>query len=266
MTVLALAAAAFRLCPRAHALIRHTSQRLPLPPPQTLPYVQSCAQRQLLLLVKWCRSFAVDGSSTYSIAPPHPELHHSTGTHEPSYRYVEVNHESCVPEREYRVQCVASFPRKTLSRTMIFCRVERMTCCACTTRSSCVTAAGPRGGLSAPTLRRRGIALRSARDVSAAAHHDNHQRSSAHSRRYCLSGRVRRNGDRGVLDAGESTGLGGVVKMCSGFRVWNDNTHDFSQLLPFFQLWAITSPGRRPTFVDLGCGNGFLSHLLRAEG
>ena len=32
------------------------------------------------------------------------------------------------------------------------------------------------------------------------------------------------------------------------------------------QLWAITSPTRRPTFVDLGCGNGFLSHLLRAEG
>ena len=36
--------------------------------------------------------------------------------------------------------------------------------------------------------------------------------------------------------------------------------------VPLLQLWAITSPTRRPTFVDLGCGNGFLSHLLRAEG
>ena len=35
---------------------------------------------------------------------------------------------------------------------------------------------------------------------------------------------------------------------------------------PLSQLWAITNPLRRPTFVDLGCGNGFLSHLLRAEG
>ena len=41
---------------------------------------------------------------------------------------------------------------------------------------------------------------------------------------------------------------------------------NFPAITWLLQLWAITSPTRRPTFVDLGCGNGFLSHLLRAEG
>ena len=107
-----------------------------------------------------------DHPRTQSLLPP--ELHHSTGTHAPSLSYVEVNHESCVPEREYRVQCVANLTREhSRARTIIFCCVELLTCCACTTRSSCGTAAGRRGGRSARILRRRVIALRSVRYVTA---------------------------------------------------------------------------------------------------
>ena len=56
----------------AHPSVSHLQQQPPVVtppppphPPQSLPFVQACAQRQLLLLLKWCRSFDADGTSTY---------------------------------------------------------------------------------------------------------------------------------------------------------------------------------------------------------
>jgi hypothetical protein len=93
----------------AHPSVSHLQQQphvvTPPPPPhppQSLPYVQACAQRQLLLLLKWCRSFDADGTSTYvhlapSFTRPMPRPHAFC-------IYVEVNHDSAVPELAYRVQ------------------------------------------------------------------------------------------------------------------------------------------------------------------